>query len=340
MSDPILELLAPPPSPSLRVDDEAVYAGGRRRVRRRALRRTAAGVAGVVGAAAIAFAALGSGAGRDALPAGPSPSAGAAGRVSADVLDGRYAVEVVPDAPSGQPNVIFHSVKGGERQQLAGSDATPDVVSMGTGSGAEGVMLGTAPADATGFLTVTRDTSGTGGVRTDQQPLPGTDFQAVALDFDDPSGPESYLDTIWLDGEGVVHHATGAVIPSVPVPGSDERIFVARPMGQLMGVISSSGGSHRLLEQSGITVHGYGDKPDGGPWTWRSSALLATGATDVTFRWSPSYEGGAVSLLPLPDGSGTIATAVATAAAAPAGPSLLEVTWTDEAGTRHTDAVE
>lgn len=339
MSDPILELLAAPPSPSMRVDEDAVHAGGRRRVRRRALRRAGVGVAGVVGAAAIAFAALGTGAERDALPAGPSPSVGTAGRVSAEVLDGRYAVEVVPGAPSGQPNVIFHAVKNGQRQQLAGSDATPDVVSMGTGSGAEGVMLGTAPADAKGFLTVTRDGDG-GGVQTDQQPLPGTGYQAVALDFEDPTHTAGYLDTIWLDGDGAVHHATGEVIPSVAVPGTDERIFVARPLGQLMGVIGAGGGSHRQLQQSGTTVLAYGEKADGGSWRWRSSVLLPGGAREVAFRWSPATRGDTVRLLELPDGSGTIATAAATAPAGSDAPTLLELSWTDAEGTRHTDPAE
>ena len=340
MSDPILELLAAPPNPSMRVDEDAVHAGGRRRVRRRAARRGTLGLMGVVGAAAIAFATLGGGVAGDALPAGPSPSQGSAGRVSADVLDGRYAVEVVPGAPSGQPNVIYYrkQTQTGAMIRLAGSDASPDVVSLGTGSGAEGVMLGTAPADATAFLTVTRDGGG-GGVEGDQQPLPGTDYQAVALKFENPAETQGYLDTIWLDGDGVVHHATGEVIPSVPVPGSEDRIFVARPQGQLMGVIGAAGGSHRLLQQAGLTALGYGEKLDDGDWTWRSSALLSADARDVAFRWSPSTRGEAVSLLELPDGSGVIATAAATAAATSDGPTLLEVTWTDKAGTRHTDPV-
>lgn len=335
MSDPILELLAAPPNPSMRVDETAVYAGGRRRVRRRAVRRGALGMVGVVGAATIAFAALGTGVDRSALPAGPSPSGGTAGRVSADVLDGRFAVEVVPGAPADQPNVIFYAVKDGKRQQLAGSSGTADVVSMGTGSGAEGVMLGTAPAEATAFLTVTRDGTSTDGLEMDKQPLPGTDYQAVALDFEDPSGPERYLDTVWLDRSGTVRSGIGQRLPSVLVPGTTDRVFVAREAGRL-GVFIESGGSLTPLRSSGPTELGYGEKPDGGDWTWRSSVLLPAGATDVRFRWSPSTRGGEVTLLPLPDRAGTVATAPADGD----GPALLAVTWTDDSGGRHTDAVE
>ncbi|KGN40078.1 hypothetical protein [Knoellia aerolata] len=339
MSDPILELLAAPPNPSMSVDEEAVHAGGRRRVRRRALRRTAVGVAGVAGAAAFAFAALGTGADRDALPAGPSPSIGAAGRVSAEVLDGRYAVEVVPGAPSGQPNVVFYAVEGGRRQQLAGSDASPDVVSMGTGSGAEGVMLGTAPADATAFLTVTRDGSSRGGITTDHQPLPGTRYQAVALDFDVATDVDGYVNTIWIDDAGEVRSANGSLLPSVPIAGGD-RFFVARD-AEVMGVFMAdgSGGSTRPLSSGESTTMGYGQKPDGGDWTWRSLSLLPAGAKDVAFEWDAQTVLGLTTVTLGPSGE-VLAWANASSPASGPGPRVTSVSWTDEGGTRHTDPVE
>ena len=129
MSDPILELLAAPPNPSMSVDEDAVHAGGRRRVRRRALRRTAVGVAGVAGAAAFAFAAIGSDCDRaSTLPAGPPPAVSTVGRISVELLDGRYAVELVPGTSANQPLVAFHAVRGGERYQLGTSSTMPEMV--------------------------------------------------------------------------------------------------------------------------------------------------------------------------------------------------------------------
>lgn len=339
MSDPILELLAAPPNPPMSVDEDAVHAGGRRRLRRRTLRRTGIGLVGVVGATAIAFSTLGSGVGGEALPAGPSPTIASGFRVSAELLEGRYAVEVVPDAPSGQPNVIFHSVTNGERQRLAGSDASPDVVSMGTGSGAEGVMLGTAPAVATAFLTIVRDGSGSGGQQWDDQPLPGTDYQAVALRFDDPKDVDSYVDTVWTNADGEVRSATGLLLPSVSIGGGD-RFFVARD-ANVMGVFvaDGSGGSTRPLSKEATTTMGYGEKPDGGDWTWRSITLLPRGATDVSFT-SDAMTVVAGTTLTLTATGEVVTWSDTSSPGNGPGPRVTKVSWTDEAGTRHTDVVE
>ena len=338
MSDPILELLAAPPSPAMSVDEDAVHTGGRRRLRRRNLRRAGLGAGVAAAAAAVAFAVVGGPVGGTALPAAPSPAAPSALRVSAPVLDGRYAVEVVPGAPADQPNVVFYKGSGSSRQRLAGSSATPDVVSLGTGSGAEGVMLGTAPADATAFLTVTRD--GTkGGIRTDNQPLPGTDYQAIALTFDDPKEIDGYVDTIWTDADGRVRSATGEVLPSATIAGGD-TFFVARDSG-VMGAFMSdgSGGSTKPLGRAATTTMGYGEKPDGGDWTWRSITLLPRGAADVSFT-SDAMTVVSGTTLTL-DATGEVVTwsDMSSPGDGP-GPRVTQVTWTDEAGTRHTDALE
>ena len=337
MSDPILELLAAPPSPTMSVDEDAVHAGGRRRLRRRNLRRTGLGAGAAVAAAAIAFTTLGGGLGGEALPAGPPSSVSSGQRVSAALFDGAWSVEVRPGVPADQPNIVFYQGSGGSRQQLAGSSADANVVSMGTGSGAEGVMLGTAPADATAFLTVTRDGTN-GGIHSDQQPLPGTDYQAVALKFDDPKEVDRYVDTIWMDGNGRVSSANGVALPSSKIDDGD-TFFVARDSG-VMGAFMAdgSGGATRPLSTSATTTMGYGQKADGGDWTWTSVTLLPPGATDVAFTWTnaPSTKEPATSS---PDGM-TIAWATASAPGAGSGPTVTSVSWTDEAGTRHTEAVE
>lgn len=74
MSDPILDLLAAPPNPSMSVDEPAVYAGGRRRLRRRRFviavgsAAAALAIAGTVGVLAPRVS-------DDALPALPTPTA-------------------------------------------------------------------------------------------------------------------------------------------------------------------------------------------------------------------------------------------------------------------------
>lgn len=337
MSDPILELLAAPPTPAMSVDEDAVHTGGRRRLRRRNLRRAGLGAGAAAAAAAVAFAVVGGPVGGSALPAGPSPTTSSTLRVSAPVLDGSWSVEVRPGAPEDQPNIVFYEGSGSSRHQLAGSRADANVVSLGTGSGAEGVMLGTAPADATTFLTVTRD--GTkGGIQTDQQPLPGTDYQAVALKFDDPKEVDSYVDTIWMDPDGRVHSANGQVLPSTKVADGD-TFFVAKDSG-VMGsfMADGSGGSTRPLSTGPTTEMGYGTKEDGGDWAWTSVTLLPAGATDVSLTWANAASTDETATFS-PEGM-TVAWASATAPGAGSGPIVTKVSWTDKDGIRHTDAVE
>ena len=238
MSDPILELLAAPPNPPMSVDEYAVHAGGRRRLRRRTLRRTGIGVVGVVGAAAIAFGTLGADVDNDALPAGPSPTSVVGSRASADVLDGRYAVEVVPNAPSGQPNVIFYAIKDGRRQQLAGSDASPGRRLDGDRRRRRRRHARARPPpprpiphhhpDDRGQWVASRWT----GSR-----CPGTDFQAVAIDFETARDPTATSTPSGSTPRAIVRHANGTLIPSVLVPGTQDRLFVDQESGPLMGVL-------------------------------------------------------------------------------------------------------
>jgi hypothetical protein len=319
------------------VDERAVYAGGRRRLHRRTLRRTGLGLGAAAAAAAVAFSFVGPGGMREVLPAGPpatsSPSAGRA--VSTALFDGAWSVEVRPDVAADQPNVVFYKGSGASRQQLAGSSASADVVSMGTGSGAEGVMLGTAPADAKQFLTITRDGT-TAGVEQDAKPLAGTDYQAIALRFDDPAQTENYVDTIWTNAVDEVRSANGTMLPSVPIAGGD-RFFVAREVGT-MGVFTVGGGSTKPLNGTGTTTMGYGQKVDGGAWSWQSATLLPEGARDVTFAWANAQDTTDVTVKSL--GDAEVAFAEATAPGAGAGPAVTSVSWKDAAGTRHTEAVK
>lgn len=323
--DDIHDLLVRADAPEMHFDlDGAVRQGKRVRAVRRVA--VAAGALAAVGAVALAFGALGSSIGNEALPAGPSPSVTTTGRVSAELLDGRYAVEVIPDATTNQPNVIFYRVDGGERTQLAGSSAAPTVVSVGTGSGAAGVMLGTAPATATAFLTAT--TNG-GGWTTDFAPLPGTDFQALAIRFDTPSEVDGYVTTYWLDESGRVHSGVGTILPSAAIPGTKQRVFADRENRQ-MGSIGSGGGSLSPLTREPWLSTGEKSEIDG--WKWRTTVLLPRGAHDVTYNWAPGATPGQVDVLPLDDES-VVVSGTAAAPATSSGPTLDRVDYIDAAGT-------
>lgn len=336
MSDPVLELLAAPPSPSMSIDENAVYAGGRRRVRRRALRRTGFGLGAAAAATAVAFALVGPGVGGDALPADrPSQVEGAGKAVSALVLDGHYAVEVIPGAPADQPNVKFYSVKDGKRSLLAGSSADATVVSLGTGSGAEGVMLGTAPADLAKSLTIAPGAKG--GSQQDEAPLPGTDYKAYALKFDNPADVETYQGTIWMGDtdSAVVRDAMGNRLPSTKI-GATDTFFMDRA-NKVMGVFTPDGGSTKPLADDPVQTLQYGQKPDGYAWSMTTVALLPLGVTDASFTWTGAIKEGGVSTISDPALNASIAWGSVSGSSTGSGPSVTKVTWTDRAGTRHTE---
>lgn len=340
MSDPVLDLLAAPPSPDMSVDERSVYAGGRRRLLRRTLRRTGFGVGAAAAAAAVAFAVVSPGVGGEALPAGPPPPPTAetsVQRVSAELLDGLYAVEVIPNAAADQPNVIYYrkQTETGAMIRLAGSDASPEVVSLGGGSGAEGVMLGTAPASATAFLTITRDGT-SGGIEQDVQPLPGTGYQAVALRFENPRETDSYVGTAWTNAKDEVRSATGVRLPSAKVGATD--IFWVDRESATMGVFTPDGGSTKPVAHQLSTTMGYGQREDGKDWTWRSVTLLPKGSRDVTFTSDATTVVGPRQTLTTT--GEVVAWQDLSAPGDGPSPRVTGVTWTDEAGTRHTDAVK
>lgn len=339
MSDPILDLLAAPPSPSLSVDEDAVYAGGRRRLRRRTLRRTGFGLGAAAAATAVAFAVVGTGVGNETLPAGPSPTGATSTRAtSAELFDGTYAVEVIPGAPADQPNVKFYKVDNGKRSLLAGSSADANVVSMGTGTGADGVMLGTAPAGLAKSLTIAPGAKG--GVAGDEAPLPGTDYKAIALKFDTTADVDTYRDTIWMDdsGSGIVRDAMGNRLPSMKMPEA-ETFFLARDK-DLMGIFTRDGGYTSPLGGKSTPTMTLSTKPDEGyAWDVLTVAVLPLGVTDGSFTWEGATDEGGAST----SSDAALGASVMWARAAGVGsgqaPRVTSVTWTDKAGTRHTDKV-
>ena len=211
----------------LGIDPGEVMAAGTRLVRRR---RATRGGAALVTAGVLALAgwgALGAPApGGQALPAGEaSPSVSASARVNAafptDVGGVRYVVEV-DRRPGAQPNVRYLAEKAGSRTQVGGAqvDLTRATTTpVGSGTGAERVLLGLLPAHATASFMMQKEGS-TGGLRTEVQPLPGTAWQAVMYTFDSPSfGPTSYETTYWSDAAGVVRDGMGEVVPTGRLSG-------------------------------------------------------------------------------------------------------------------------
>ena len=97
-------------------------------------------------------------------------------------------------------------------------------------------------------------------------------------------------------------------------------------------------GSTRPLTTGDSTTMGYGQKVDGGEWSWKSVTLLPEGSRDVSFEWANASRTTEVTLSAL--GTAEVAFASATAPGASAGPTVRKVSWTDTAGTRHTEAVK
>ncbi len=335
MSDPILELLAAPPNPTMSVDETAVYAGGRRRLRRRTLRRTAVGVVGVVGVAAIAFGALGAGVDNDALPATPSPSI----RTSAELFDGQFAVGT--SDLGGSTSITFSSLVNGSFKLFGATEPVPNAVwffPKDAGSTprdmGDGVILGTAPANATAFLTY--GVWDQGASTMDRQPIPGTDYQAVAIDYEDFQDINGYVTTYWRDDRATVRDGAGVIMPSGQIPGSTDVAFVDRTQGQL-GIFGSEGTSSlRPLSAVGPVV--TGDQDDKGTWNVRATAVLPVGAHNPSFTWKIGT-GAAATVVALGQ-AGVVASATAEAPGSSAFPAVTSVAWTDAAGTRHTDVVK
>ena len=299
--DDIHDLLVRADAPKMHFDlERAVREGRRVRTRRRVA--FAGGACAAVAAAAVAFSTIGPGLDHDPLPAGPSPSASTSGRTSADLLDGRYAVEVVSGATNDQPNVILYSVRDGKRTQLAGTRAAPPVVSVGrTEADANGVMLGVAPARATHFDVVAGGAQG--GISVDRQPLPGTEFQAIAIEFANATEASKYNDVIWQDDKGIVRDSGAGPVVSALIPGTRDRAYADGDLRR-MGVFSDEGGVagplFDLPETVGVVQRGKRDEATN-TWTWRATiALLTTSSPDpdLDLTWSAGTIAGKQVVIP------------------------------------------
>ena len=336
MSDPILDLLAAPPSPPLSVDEDAVRVGGRRRLRRRAVGR-AVGVSGLLAASALAVATLGSGLGNRPLPpAGGSSTTQSTTVTSAELFDGAYAVEIVPGVASGPSTVNFYTVVQGKRTRVDTARASADGVVMR--SAGDGVLLGVAPARMSRSLSISPDAKD--GSQGDQAALLGTDYQAVALKFDRPDDVATYKDTVWMDATGpsAVRDSRGTEVPSVALTATD-TFFIARE-AKTMGVFTADGGSLKPIPTgSGSTTFGYGQKEGDVPWQWRTVTVLPKGARSIDFTWSRTDAHSPVSLHTLPGTGEVVATADATSTGE-LSPLVTRVSWTDSAGRDHTDKVD
>ena len=95
MSDPLLELLAAPPAPSMTVDEVAIHRGGRRRVRRQRAMRVAVAAVVVCGIGCVAWVA--GPRAQTTAPAATPPSRA----VTASLLDGPVAQ--IASSPTAVP---------------------------------------------------------------------------------------------------------------------------------------------------------------------------------------------------------------------------------------------
>ncbi|KGN33944.1 hypothetical protein N802_07370 [Knoellia sinensis KCTC 19936] len=338
--DEIRDLLVRAPAPHLHYDLDATLSTGRR-VRRRRRLAMGGGAAVVLAAGAIGFAAVGPLPDRSVLP-GASDVSTAGDRVTSRVLSSRYAVELDRAAKPGQDDVtLFRVDDNWKNVRLSATRSTPDGVSLVRAAGSDTVMIGTAPARAASLMVVTD-----GVVELpylDKVPLPGTDQQAIGVEFRDAATADAYRDVVWTDGSGAFN-AKGQPLTSAWLPASESTLLLY-PDQRLMADLRPNGGQ----------VEKYA--PGSTPWLGldldsratrlqflsAAFALPNTGraATDVTVTWNT----GATTPATVVGRPGAEWTFVHTTRERSQSvvdgeihPTAVE--WTDASGTRHTEAVK
>ncbi|PRY60223.1 hypothetical protein BCF74_1079 [Knoellia remsis] len=282
----------------------------------------------------MTFAVVGPGVRDETLPAGPSPTASASKQVSATVFDGAYAVEVTQSADAGPADVAFYRIDGSARVRVGEARVQPNVVALQAIPGT-GVLLGTAPDTLS--KSIVHAPESTSGMETDTAVLPGTDYEVLAVRFEDPTEASTYVDTLWMDGEGVVRDAAGVTANSVRI--DDQDTFFLGGRSQVVGVFTPD---NAVLQQRGTdaaTTLGIGKSMPQGSNSWRSYTLLTEGARDVKLTWQNADYQSDVVLKNLPGPLGTVAMADGVSEGGGDWPTVTQLSWTDPDGTRHTQPV-
>lgn len=329
MSDPILDLLAAPPSPSLSVDEGAVYAGGRRRLRRRTLRRTGIGVVGIVGGAAIAFSAMGAGVSDDStLPAGPSPAVSASSEMT-PLAGGRFAIQILNT--DGVPLARLAEVTDGQANEVATLPVHPDRIALDVASAQDGLMIGLVPARAvsTSFTTSGRN----GSSSTTLVPMPGTKYQAVVLDFEKAFDVPEMPTALWVDDQGQVYDIDGSKAPSVTIPGTKDHAFFTHRSRQI-GVVEPDGWHVKDFPSDWLPNMQTQFQQTG---VWRTRAIVRVpinSPQSVSMSWDGATSESEVGILPLGDSPWAIVVGTVDGRA-----KLTSLTYQDEAGEEHRSAV-
>jgi len=143
---------------------------------------------------------------------------------------------------------------------------------------------------------------------------------------------------VWTNAAGEVRSATGVRLPSAKL-GATDTVWVDRESA-ILGVFTAGGGSTKPIGDQLSTTMGYGQREDGKDWNWRSVSLFPAGARSISFGWANADSHSKVSTTTLPEGAGVVAMADATASGTSQGPIVTSVTWTDAAGTRHTEMTD
>lgn len=332
MSDPVLELLAAPPSPSLSVDEHAVYAGGRRRLRRRTLRRSAVGVVGIVGVAAITIGALGAGVDNDSLPAHPSPTASSSfPREMTTVVKDRYAVQI--QHREKESFALLFGLTNGAPDELATLEVRTNRISLDVASAKDGLMIGVVPAEAKSALFTTSGEYG--GHSTTMVPMPGTGYQAVVLDFEKPFAQPEMPRAIWVDEQGQVFDVDGSKAPSATVPGTKDHVFFTH-LSRQIGVVEPGGNWYVKDFTSDWLPSIQTQFQQTGVWRTRAVVRVPMNSPQaVSMSWKGAeseWDGG---VLPLGDSPWAMVVGTVDGKA-----KLTSVMYQDEAGEQHQSEVK
>lgn len=241
MSDPILELLAAPPNPAMSVNEDVVRAGGLRRLRRRTLRRTVVGVTVFIGAAAVAFSALGAGTAHDTLPAFPTPTATPTPDVTPTETSSASPTATVTSSPTA----------------TTVPSATPSTTATGTPAPTATQSTGSSTP------TTSPSTTPTAGVGwSESVALAGRSFRAQLV----PADHDNFDVVVQADGEQVaLRHAIYQTEGSIHLDPSDRRFVYFIGGHPIIDLVSIEGTPVTDEEITSIRLEGVGDYPTGEP---------------------------------------------------------------------------
>jgi hypothetical protein len=340
MSDPVLELLREPVAPHMSVDEDAVYAGGRRRVRRRAIQR---GVAGVAAAGVVAFAVTAwwpDGSSHTArLPAGtlsvPNPAP----------TDTRWSTQLGL-SNADEPSVVTVQLAAQDMslRVYVGRDSTaigPQIATIAAITPIEPHVVRTASDQWFVILSplTVRNVSAQAeglGLTSSAHELTELGLRVEVAHTEKPATVDRLAPLTWLSGQGRYVSSTGEVADrgSLGMPTETLTAYVFEELG-IYGVAWSDRAvtTSRSFWADGVPVISYGvPAQNGRPAGWQVTVFLPLGTENLSLTTAPgtSQDARAYSYL-----KGYLVVSTTISGGSSTGAPVSEISWTDSSGVDH-----